>query len=73
MQLLKSPSRKNAPNFNLIKSKYYPINKIIFYQMKKKNYVHNIFTTNLKQQAFIDNQKKKRKFSGGFKLEPITT
>ena len=39
---------KNAPNFNLIKSKYYPINKIIFYQMKKKNYVHNIFTTNLK-------------------------
>ena len=36
MQLLKSPSRKNAPNFNLIKSKYYPINKIIFYQIKKK-------------------------------------
>ena len=42
--------------------------------MKKKNYVHNIFTTNLKQQAIIDNQKKKKKkFSGGFKLEPITT
>ena len=43
MQLLKSPSRKNAPNFNLIKSKYYLINKIIFYQIKKKKLCSQYF------------------------------
>ena len=59
MQLLEATSRKRAPNFNLIKFKYQPINKIIFLSNEKqeknreRNATFTIFSQHFYNKSYI--------------------
>ena len=59
MQSLEAPSRKRAPNFNLIKFKYQPINKIIFLSNEKqeknreRNATFTIFSQHFYNKSYI--------------------